>query len=680
MVFCNLLKVGRWKGGARYLEIREGCQPDGDFLDPPWAKIILRSARVKESVESATVKAAWLDECGMNMFKLNIWEAIQRRLSLHQGRVLGTTTIYNRGWLKSQVYDLWKAGDETFDVIQFSSHINPSFPKEEYDRVARVMPRWKLRMFYQGLWDLPPGIIFDVFNPDTDAIAPRHIPREWPVLVGIDPIGERTTALGFAFDEERGQLHLYDEYYQAYGRTTAEHVAAVLKKFPKHRVVAYVGGGPSERQARTDWAAAGINLQPPPVYSVESGIDALYGMFKTKQLLIHRNCIHTIDELGMYSRPLDENDEPTAGIENKGHDDHCVVAGTMVTTDVGDVPIELVSRAHKVLTRKGYKRVLRSWKTKPSAETFVVKLSDGTELEGTAAHPVYVTSRGWVDLHELRYGDILVTKKEASRWSEKKLSMPVRCGGGIPRQNIGRAGSILRGWRGRGKLEGFFIFTDLFGRRARGLFQRVLLSTIKMGKQRTTTLGTWNYCLARNMQLVIGQRNRVSGTKGGLVRYGIWPRSGMVLLRVGPGTVSMEGRCGKVVSPQLGFVIDVAQRLNRVLRRRMFVFARTSVNLLIAALHRSMRKIGNVPFVGQSLQLTSTQRPSAAPVHVLSVTGVEQRKSVYNLMVEGEPEFFASGVLVHNCVDASRYAAVWATKPGTVAERVSYQPIQIGRY
>lgn len=324
VVFCNLLKVGRWSAGGRYLEIREGCSPEGEFLSPPWAKIILRSARVKESVEAATVKAAWLDECGMNMFKLNIWEAIQRRLSLHQGRVLGTTTIYNRGWLKSQVYDLWKSGDSTFDVIQFSSHINPSFPREEYDRMARILPQWKLRMFYQGLWDLPPGIIFDVFDPDRDAIAPRHIPSSWPVLVGIDPIGTHTTAIGFAFDEENGQLHLYDEYYHPYGRTTAEHVEAVLKKFPKHRVVAYVGGGPSERQARLDWQAAGLNLQAPPVYDVESGIDALYGLFKQKQLLVHRNNIHFIDELGTYSRPLDENDEPTAGIADKGGNDHCI--------------------------------------------------------------------------------------------------------------------------------------------------------------------------------------------------------------------------------------------------------------------------------------------------------------------------------------------------------------------
>ena len=39
--------------------------------------------------------------------------------------------------------------------------------------------------------------------------------------------------------------------------------------------------------------------------------------------------------------------------------------------------------------------------------------------------------------------------------------------------------------------------------------------------------------------------------------------------------------------------------------------------------------------------------------------------TVYDLTVEGAPEFFASGILVHNCIDALRYALDgYITKPG----------------
>ena len=44
-----------------------------------------------DSLESATYKGAWLDEAGQNGFKMESWEAIIGRLSIHEGRVLVTT-------------------------------------------------------------------------------------------------------------------------------------------------------------------------------------------------------------------------------------------------------------------------------------------------------------------------------------------------------------------------------------------------------------------------------------------------------------------------------------------------------------------------------------------------------------------------------------------------------------
>jgi len=83
-------------------------------------RIILRSANAEGGLESSSANAAWLDECGHPDFKLDSWEAINRRLSLSQGRALGTTTPYNLGWLKTEVFDKWKVGDIDFDVIQFN--------------------------------------------------------------------------------------------------------------------------------------------------------------------------------------------------------------------------------------------------------------------------------------------------------------------------------------------------------------------------------------------------------------------------------------------------------------------------------------------------------------------------------------------------------------------------------
>ena len=113
--YFNRLGMGEWKAGERYYAVTKKGHPANG------SRVLFGSATNPESLESATAKAAWLDECGQDMFRLGAWEAIQRRLSLHQGRVLGTTTPYNLGWLKQQVVDMWSAGDTTHDVIQFES-------------------------------------------------------------------------------------------------------------------------------------------------------------------------------------------------------------------------------------------------------------------------------------------------------------------------------------------------------------------------------------------------------------------------------------------------------------------------------------------------------------------------------------------------------------------------------
>jgi hypothetical protein len=61
---------------------------------------------------------------------------------------------------------------------------------------------------------------------------------------------------------------------------------------------------------------------------------------------------------------------------------------------------------------------------------------------------------------------------------------------------------------------------------------------------------------------------------------------------------------------------------------------------------------------------------------VLSVTALPQREPVYNLEVEDTHEFFANGVLVHNCLDALRYAIVGPEGLGTKQRLVDLrQPI-----
>lgn len=318
-VFERTLGIARYWAAGRVLELRN--PETGQFEaktsdDPMWGRIILRSAAAGGGLESTTAKAAWLDECGQDEFTVESWEAVLRRLSLHQGRALGTTTPYNLGWVKTEVYDRWRAGDPDFAVIQFASYLNPLFSRAEYERAKRTMPDWRFRMFYRGELTKPAGLIYDCFEERTDVVDDFALPAHWPRYVGLDFGGANTAKLWLAEHPEQKVYYAYRESLDG-GKSTGEHVTDALNASRGENVILWMGGAKSETQQRMDWRDAGIYVHEPEVADVESGIDRVYALLKTRRLKIFRSLAGLRDELGSYRRKLDENGQVTEEIVNK---------------------------------------------------------------------------------------------------------------------------------------------------------------------------------------------------------------------------------------------------------------------------------------------------------------------------------------------------------------------------
>ena len=319
-VFRDTLGLGEWHGSDRvFLFSEAGARKT--YGSPEPARVIFGSATKPESLESATAKAAWLDEVGQDAFRLSSWEAILRRLSLNQGSVLAGTTLYNLGWLKQVIYDAWAAGDPDIDIIQFDSIINPAFPEAEYRRAERTLPAWKLKMFYRGQYAKPAGMIYSDFidayrDEGGHKVRPFDIPPAWPRFVGADFGAVNTATIWLARDPAADVYYLYHETHEG-GLTTVQHARKVTETAQGVNVVSYHGGSKSETQQRLDWEAAGVPMQEPVVSDVEAGIDRVIGLFKTMRLYVVDTCRGVLDEIGTYARELDDLNQPTEKIKNK---------------------------------------------------------------------------------------------------------------------------------------------------------------------------------------------------------------------------------------------------------------------------------------------------------------------------------------------------------------------------
>jgi len=354
-LFERWLRLGKMSAGAT---MRFEFSPDGQRKtfghynpDVP-TTVIFGHAMQPESLESATCKAAWLDEAGQKRFKLGSWDAILRRLSLAtrhgQGRVLITTTPYDLGWLKQQVWDKWKQQDPTatkkvYDVIRFDSTENPSFPPEEFEDARRRMPKWKFDMFYRAIFTRPAGMIYDSYIDElapNGHLVPRFtIPDHWPRYAGIDFGGVNTAACLYARETiieqaekpsmrgwvvqrpagrprslDMGRYFLY-RTYKAGSRAIEVHAKAI--KHGEPMVPTAVGGSKSEGQWRIQFASAGLPVASPVINEVEVGIGLVYGMHAENRIMVFDDLQEYREEKTTYSREVDDQGEPTEKIEDK---------------------------------------------------------------------------------------------------------------------------------------------------------------------------------------------------------------------------------------------------------------------------------------------------------------------------------------------------------------------------
>lgn len=287
-------------------------------------RLILRSAQSEGGLESATAQAAWCDEWGQDAVSVTAQEAIERRLALHQGRQLITTTPYSLGWMYQRIYSRALAGDPDYALIQFRSIDNPSFPRESYERARAVMPAWRHAMFYDAQFTRPAGLVYSeyedsYYDPATHSggclVRPFSIPPSWLRCVGCDFGASLNNAQVWAAEEpgtDRYYIYRVNSQIDATGPEQARAAAAYREPVR----IAY-GGARSETERRREWAIAGFPVAEPQISDVEAQIDRVNGLFKARRLFVFDSLTELRADLRTCSRELDDAGEPLLKIADK---------------------------------------------------------------------------------------------------------------------------------------------------------------------------------------------------------------------------------------------------------------------------------------------------------------------------------------------------------------------------
>lgn len=330
---------------------------------------------------------------------------------------------------------------------------------------------------------------------------------------------------------------------------------------------------------------------------------------------------------------------------------HCFVGDTLITTIKGDKPIKDVEIGDLVLTSKGYKKVLLKHENGvKDVLTYRIESSIGNIcLTCTSNHKIW-TQNGWKEIQYLSHGDTISLLNFSTR-NGIIYNLQKGITNLLTNTYIEKFGNII---------------TEIY-QKATTFITRTIIYTImrlkiwkllqpQIIKKHTGKSGARIKGISKNLEIIspIEQDQKLpNGTVQKKVELGI--KNIMKDLSI---------LCTKIMEQKN--VKSVIQLLQ--LKQRQTDSVQIIVNQNIEELQDMMMSLKNVCNVPKnSQQISTVVQPRAVEVVVQNITKISTRKSeVYDLTVEKDHEYYANGVLVHNCIDAGRYALVTKYHPTNI--------------
>jgi hypothetical protein len=541
-----------------------------------------------------------------------------------------------------------------WEVFHFTSLDNPILSKDALEEISSDMSAisYRQEILAEDMDEIP-GALWTHALLDKTRKRLEEVPALTRVVVGVDPPGGATecgiVAAGTAkIDGVQHGYVLLDSSLQAPPDTWAGEVIKAYNFTGADRVVAEKNYGGDMVQNTVEQAAKsrGMTVSYKDVQATRGKAVRAEPVVA----LFEQGRAHLVGDF-----PLLEEELcgwiPGETKESPNRLDACLVAGTMIMTAEGEVPIEDITPGMMVWTREGLRPVINAGLTNPAAEVVTVKFPNGRSLTGTGNHPVYTQNRGFICLDSLVWDDIIEI------WKENRLNLKAQSIPGYPIVRIKTSGDISTL---RAKVAKAYC-TGQYGNLITGLSRMVATFIIKTLTRSIITLTTSNVLMPKNtlpsMRCIMASNSSIPA-RHTWIKSDLSQRHGTVPRKGWHGTVSMARMLTKIVNQYQKFVSSAVSSMNR------WAAGIPIDSAPGLAFQGGMNHIGDITKIEYAPSVvtlsTSRNQRSSRPAPA-SARG--SCAAVYNLQVEGTPEYYANGVLVHNCVWALTELMITGKEP-----------------
>lgn len=555
----------------------------------------------------------WIDEASLTLYY--VYKVLLGRLRDGRGPMRGwiTTTPKGFNWIWKKWVD---EPTKNHFMVTSSSRDNPYLPEGYIEAMQEEYTGVFARQEIEGMFVGHEGLVYPEFNREIHVIDTSKIKLK-EFVIGVDFGFTNPSAvvkIGFDYD---GRVYITKEFYERHF-TDAELAEMCSKSFGNEMYIAD-SANPSGIE---EFNKIGLECRGVRKVSGEreesfiiSGIKKVSSLLQIQKdgkprLFVDRNCINTIMEFENYRYPESKDERPLQEKPLKVHD-HCLIGDTIVTTKRGNVKIKEVNTNDYVLTRKGWKKVLWAGMTKLNAKILEVSFNNGQKLKGTPEHLVFVKNRGFIGINALSNTYILETLLDNTCLKKSHL-MELLLDNGVK----DTMGDCLE------KKE-LNTYTEKSGNSIKEKYQKDSLSTTKTETKKTMTYPISN---------VLHKKNIIENTQKNIVKNisiesDHSQKYGMEAKKEKNGTVNMQKKDGRKES-----------RLSKI------VF------------HAGK----NIKILQEGITPNSVLQNAKCDNTDVKVVSIKEagKSDVYNIHVKDCHEFYANGILVHNCMDAIRYVLI----------------------
>lgn len=372
------------------------------------------------------------------------------------------------------------------------------------------------------------------------------------------------------------------------------------------------------------------------------------------KFFVTKDSLNLIEELRNYTWSKDRD----GNLLNQPIDkfNHCFTGDTLVMTDNGMVRIDHIVPGMQVATSDGYHKVIHLWKNgyKKICDITLKFTNFEVRMKVTPNHKIKV-GKEWKKVSELKPGDRLWRLKssmERHTTSTEVRDISPRAGAGC---------------------------TGLYGNTTTERFLQGIKYTIRMAIRRIMTLATLSVFHSQNILKCIVRRllqeQHQTNQSSTLRRLDIWHPSGTGQRREESGIDCTQW---EKESDLRNAPANVVERLScpHIQTRNSAQTTASQNGEETTTLMMSQESASSVEKNSVPIDIAKQYVVEALVLQSI-VINEEKTEEVFDLLVDGQHEYFANGILVHNCLDALRYA-LW-TKYGQNAGQGQYS-LSFGRH